>query len=103
MTTLSREELGLAKAGSHDDKAAKTHAGMANWAGGGPKGATCAGCTFFSDQPSKYGLKSNEGLCEKYKAMMRTARVKKVGGPVRGHFFPGTAEACLYFDRKVMR
>jgi len=77
-----------------DDKLAKqvrrTHAGMAHWAGTGPRGKTCRECKFWEFDGylvSTAQLKST--TCGKYAAMM---------GGHDGPRVPHHAPSCKYFQ-----
>jgi hypothetical protein len=64
-----------------------TFAGMAHFAGTGPKGARCRECTFWADDTRRLNK-----LCRKHKAL--TGR--------RGPLVPGAAAACKYFQPQTV-
>lgn len=67
-----------------------TFSGMAFWAGTGPDGKTCRGCTHWraDGYMASSGL-LKDSICGKYKSMMHGAE---------GLGVPHYAKACKYFD-----
>lgn len=72
----------------------RTPAGMAYWAGTGPKNSTCRECTFFDHAKRYYAKRGMNGgslkpaRCTKYSALCSQA----------GGLIPHATPACKYFE-----
>jgi len=72
-----------------ENKRRMTHAGMAHWAGTGPRGTTCGDCFYLVSKP--HGLGSTM-RCDKYRQMMKHWGTAPI---------PRTTPSCKYFiERK---
>lgn len=72
-----------------EENLVRTHQGMAHFAGTGPVGATCKGCTHFST-PS-HAAAARAATCQKYQRL--TGK--------QGQKIPPSADACKYFERRA--
>lgn len=79
---------------SFENMVARTPAGMAHWAGTGPKGATCRECSFYlpngysSSKTARGGLLKN-GPCKKYIDMTGVDNKRT----------PFETPSCKYFEK----
>ena len=68
------------------ERLSQTFEGQAHFAGSGPIGARCQGCTFWGDGQGK----ALSRPCRKFSAMTGTTT----------KLVPGSALACRYFEKK---
>jgi len=83
---------------------ARSHPGMATWAGGGPDGCVCWGCGDFN-RPTK---DTKKGSCNRFKRMTGRGPYQKID-PKTGKeklvtpaspTFPARTPACRYFEAR---
>lgn len=73
--------------------------GMANWAGQGPEGKSCAGCALFRPRKKPVGIDKDiprEGRCLKFIRVNRA-----LYGSAAIHWIPPETLACRHFDAPV--
>ncbi len=85
MTLVSSSNLTEPREAEQALRIARTHAGMATWAGTGPAGRVCRDCQYL---PKPKDAPVKPAPCGKYTELMRGRRGEKV---------PPTADACKHF------